>query len=85
MTHQTSEVGAMPAITGLVITFNEAANIERTLSRMQFLPKVIVLDSGSTDGTLDIAARFSNVEIVQRAFDSFAGQCNFGLGLIRTE
>ena len=43
------------------------------------------MDSGSTDGTLDIVADFPNVETTQRSFDSFADQCNFGLSHVQTE
>ncbi|MDE2465395.1 MAG: glycosyltransferase family 2 protein, partial [Alphaproteobacteria bacterium] len=46
--------------------------------------RIVLIDSGSQDDTLRIAARYSQVEVFHRAFDSFAGQCNFGLSLIRT-
>jgi glycosyltransferase involved in cell wall biosynthesis len=72
-------------ITGLVITFNEAPNIRRVLSHLTWLERVIVLDSGSTDETLAICADFKNVEIVHRAFDGFASQCNHGLSLVQSE
>jgi glycosyltransferase involved in cell wall biosynthesis len=72
-------------ITPLLITFNEAPNIARVLEKLRWAHRIVVVDSGSTDGTLDIIARFPMVEVVHRAFDSFAEQCNFGLQLIRTE
>ena len=71
-------------ITPLVITWNEEDNLGRTLARLTWARRVLVLDSGSTDATREIAAGFANVEILQRPFDSFAGQCNFGLSQIRT-
>ena len=46
---------------------------------------MVILDSFSTDRTLDIVRSFPNVDVHQRAFDSFAGQCNYGLGLVETE
>ncbi len=72
-------------LTALVITFNEEPNIERVLAALGWVPRVIVLDSGSTDETLSICARFANVEVVHRPFDSFASQCNYGLSLVRSE
>ena len=72
-------------ITPLILTFNEEANIGRALERLAWAERVIVLDSFSTDGTLAIVRSFPNVDVHQRAFDSFAGQCNYGLGLIETE
>ena len=41
--------------------------------------QIVVVDSGSTDGTLEIVRSFPHVRVVERTFDSFAGQCNFGL------
>lgn len=72
------------AVTPMVLTYNEAANIGRCLERLRWASRVLVLDSFSTDATLEIARSFANVEVIQRAFDSFAGQCNFGLTQIQT-
>jgi hypothetical protein len=73
-------------ITPLILTFNEKENIPRTLERLSWAKEVVVIDSGSTDGTVDLArAAHPNVRIVTRAFDSFAAQCNFGLTQINTE
>jgi len=71
-------------ITPLVLTYNEAPNIARTLSRLTWASRIVVVDSFSTDATCEIIRRFPQAEIVQRKFDTFAGQCNFGLGHIRT-
>ncbi len=72
-------------VTPLLITYNEAQNIGRTLARLAWARRIVIIDSGSTDETLAIAARHPQVEVVHRAFDSFADQCNFGLSLIRTD
>ncbi len=71
-------------VTPLVLTCNESANVRRCLERLRWARRVVLLDSFSTDDTLTIAREFPNVEIVQRAFDSFASQCNFGLEQVRT-
>ncbi|MCT0225925.1 glycosyltransferase family 2 protein [Synechococcus sp. CS-1328] len=71
-------------ITPLILTFNEEANIGRTLEGLRWAQRIVVVDSGSTDATLTILADFPQVEVVTRAFDSFARQANFGLGLINT-
>lgn len=72
-------------ITPLLITFNEIQNIGRTLAQLGWAQRIVVIDSGSTDGTLDLLARNPRVEVVHRPFDSFAEQCNFGLAQIRTD
>lgn len=72
-------------LTVLILTYNERENLARTLEAVSWAPRVLVVDSFSTDETLQIAGRYPNVSIVQRAFDSsFAGQCNFGLAQIAT-
>lgn len=72
-------------ITPLVITFNEAPNIARVLEKLGWARRIIIIDSGSTDETLDIVYRFPQAEVLQRPFDSSAEQCNFGLDQVETE
>ena len=69
----------MNDITGLVLTFNEAPNIARTLGKLTWLPSVVVVDSLSSDGTVEIASRFSNVRVITRPFTTHAEQWNYGL------
>jgi glycosyltransferase involved in cell wall biosynthesis len=66
-------------VTPLILTYNEAPNIARTLDSLRWASEVIVVDSFSTDDTVKIAASFPNVRIVQRAFDSHRNQWQFGL------
>jgi glycosyltransferase involved in cell wall biosynthesis len=72
-------------LTALLLTWNEIANIGRTLAALHWLSDILVIDSGSTDGTLEVLAAYPNVRILYRAFDSFAEQCNFGLDRISSE
>lgn len=73
------EMSFLNQISVLILTFNEEPNIERTLDALTAFPEVLVLDSGSTDKTLAIAARFSNVRVCQRPFDNHSAQWNHGL------
>jgi len=66
-------------ITPVILTFNEAANIGRSLERLAWAGQVVIVDSGSTDETLAIAARFPNVRVVQRPFDTHAQQWRFAV------
>ena len=72
-------------ITPLLITYNEAANIGRTLEKLTWASRIVVIDSGSTDKTLEIVRKYPQAEIIQRPFDDFAAQCNFGLAQVKTE
>jgi glycosyltransferase involved in cell wall biosynthesis len=66
-------------ITPLVLTFNEAPNIGRTLAPLRWAREVVVVDSLSTDDTVEIASSFRNVRVVQRTFDTHRNQWEFGL------
>lgn len=66
-------------ITPLILTYNEAPNIGRTLAGLAWADKIVVLDSGSTDGTLQILAAHSKVRVFSRPFDTHASQWEFAL------
>ena len=66
-------------ITPLVLTFNEEPNLARTLESLRWADRVVVLDSGSTDATAEIARSFSNVSWHVRPFDNHKSQWEFGI------
>ena len=66
-------------ITPIIHTFNEAANIERTLSAVSWASHVLVIDSYSDDETLEICSRFDNVRVIQNHYTGPTDQSNFGL------
>ncbi len=41
-----------------IVAFNEAANLPRTLESVAWADEIVVVDSGSTDGTVEIAKEF---------------------------
>jgi glycosyltransferase involved in cell wall biosynthesis len=75
---------ALSQVTPLILTFNEEANISRTLAGLSWAQRILVVDSGSSDSTLEILARHPQVEVLTRPFDTFAQQCAHGLAQIRT-
>jgi glycosyltransferase involved in cell wall biosynthesis len=72
-------------ITPLILTYNEAPNIERVLNCLTWAKTIVVIDSFSTDETLEVLALYPQVKVFQRKFDSFAAQCNYGLEKIESE
>ncbi len=74
----------LSAITPFILTLDEEPNIGRVLDRLRWARRVVVVDSGSADRTVEIARSHPNVEVQTRAFDSFAGQSNHALGVIDT-
>jgi glycosyltransferase involved in cell wall biosynthesis len=66
-------------ITPLILTYNEAPNIARALGRLSWASDVVVVDSFSDDGTVEMVKLFPQVRLFQRAFDSHQNQWEFGL------
>jgi glycosyltransferase involved in cell wall biosynthesis len=66
-------------ITPLILTYNEAPNIARSLDSLRWASEVVVVDSFSTDETATIAASYPNVRVIKRAFDCHRNQWEFGL------
>jgi glycosyltransferase involved in cell wall biosynthesis len=74
----------LDAITPVILTRDEEVNIARTLNQLAWADDVVVVDSFSTDATVEIARAFPNVRVFQRQVDSLAGQSNFGVEQART-
>ncbi len=54
-----------------VLTKNSAATLQNTLQSLTLFPEVIILDTGSTDETLEIASKFPRVKIHQAPMTGF--------------
>jgi glycosyltransferase involved in cell wall biosynthesis len=71
-------------ITPVVITYNEEANVARTLDRLTWAQRIVVIDSGSTDETPNIIRSYRQVKLFHKQFEDFASQCNFGMAQVDT-
>jgi glycosyltransferase involved in cell wall biosynthesis len=71
-------------ITPLVISFDEAPNIVRTFDKLRWARRIVVIDSGSTDGTIELLRAYNQVDLIYHPFTDFASQWNFGLTQIST-
>lgn len=74
----------LSSITPFILTLNEEPNIGRVLDRLAWAARVMVVDSHSTDRTVEIARSYGNVEVIRREFDSSTEQSNFALERIDT-
>ena len=68
----------MPSISAVVIAQNEADRIDRALRSVAFCAEVVVVDGGSSDGTLE-RIRANAVRLIERPFDGFVAQKNFAI------
>ncbi len=73
------------SLTALILTWNEEQNIGRTLSCLGWLEKIVIIDSGSTDRTLDIITTYPNANVYYRKFDTHAHQWNYGINLCKSK
>lgn len=66
-------------ITPVILTFNESPNIGRTLEKLSWAGDLVVVDSHSTDDTLERVAAFPRARPFQRRFDEHAKQWNWAV------
>jgi len=67
-----------PLLSVAIITFNEETNLLRTLASVQWAAEIIVVDSGSTDRTVEMARCFG-AHVIKRPWPGFAAQKNFAI------
>lgn len=76
----------MPTITATIITKNAAADIQACLESLLWVDTIIVLDSGSTDNTLEICRKFSpKVKCSETDWPGFGQQKNRALAQATTD
>ena len=71
--------GSVP-VSVVVLTRNEEANIGRCLASVAWADQVVVVDSGSTDGTVPIALS-AGADVVEQPWLGFSDQREFALRL----
>tara|TARA_B110001469_G_scaffold103992_1_gene102714 strand:+ start:1394 stop:2146 length:753 start_codon:yes stop_codon:yes gene_type:complete len=68
----------MKKITAIIPTLNEEIHIDEAIKSVGFADEIIVIDSFSSDKTLELAQKH-NVKIIKRKFDDFSTQKNFAI------
>ncbi|RZK42864.1 MAG: glycosyltransferase family 2 protein [Pedobacter sp.] len=69
----------------IILTYNEEIHLQRLLSSIEKLDaKIFILDSGSTDKTLNIADQF-NAEVKTNPFENHPKQWHFALNNFKVE
>ena len=63
----------------VVLTFNSQRYLVKVLNSILFAAEVILLDSGSSDATLQIAQKFDNVKIIHQEWLGFGKQKQAGV------
>lgn len=65
-------------ISATIITFNEQANIERCLKSILWVDEIVIVDSYSTDNTIEICKKY-NCKIIQTEWQGFGKTKKFAV------
>jgi len=71
-------------ITATIVTLNEERNIARAIESLRCADEVVVVDSGSTDQTREIAMRL-RARVIEEPWRGYARQKNFAAGMAANE
>ncbi|HET7931797.1 MAG TPA: glycosyltransferase family 2 protein [Rhodanobacteraceae bacterium] len=69
---------ARPGLSACIITLNEADRLDACLASLAFCDELLVVDSGSTDGTRELAAA-RGARVLEHAFEGFRAQKDFAV------
>jgi glycosyltransferase involved in cell wall biosynthesis len=77
-------IWAMPAITATIITFNEEDRVAEAIASLSCCDEIIVVDSGSTDRTREIA-RAAGARVIEHPWEGYSKQKNFAAEQARND
>jgi len=68
----------MPLLSVVIVTLNEEETLARTLASVAWAEEIVVVDSGSTDRTAEIARSYG-ARVIEREWPGFAAQKNYAI------
>lgn len=70
----------MADIAAIILTYNEAKHIERCIASIKGVCReIFVIDSGSDDGTQELAMKAGATQVLEHKWKNYATQFNWGL------
>jgi len=79
MTIEPATASTIP-VTAIVLTLNEAENIRACLAGLARVADIVILDSGSNDGTVEVArSERPGVRVLEHPFRDFGEQRNYAI------
>lgn len=75
-------MSARPGLSACIITLNEVDRLDACLASLAFCDEIVVVDSGSTDGTRELAAA-RGARVLEHPFEGFRAQKDFTVSQAR--
>lgn len=69
----------------VILTFNSQKHLAKVLKGVEWADEVLCVDSGSTDGTIDIINAHKNTRLIKQPWLGFGRQKQHGVGLASNE
>jgi glycosyltransferase involved in cell wall biosynthesis len=76
------QTSPMPPLTATIIALNEARHTARAIRSLSFADEVLVVDSGSSDGTQELALKLG-ARVLHHAWAGYSAQKNFAASQAR--
>src|SRR5688572_19600091 len=76
MDDRPNSLASKPSVSAIVVCYNEEENIGRCLKSLQWCDEIVVVDSFSTDRTVEICRQFTNI-VIQRKWAGYRDQKAF--------
>lgn len=70
------------SISATIITYNEERNIARVIESLRCCDEIVVLDSGSNDRTVELAAKLG-AHVIEASWHGYAAQKNIAAGFAK--
>jgi glycosyltransferase involved in cell wall biosynthesis len=74
----------VPKVSAVIITYNEEVIISETLSRLWWCDEIVIIDSGSTDKTVELCKSFG-CSVFHHAIDGFGKQKIYGVSKAKND
>jgi glycosyltransferase involved in cell wall biosynthesis len=85
MSARSQTTAPRPAVSAIVTTFNEEANIAACIESLLWCDEILVVDSFSTDRTPEICRGYDKVRFFQRTYFGSASQKNWAMDQVTND